>query len=311
MSWAWKGVAASLFLAGLGASVYATRVEPRRYRLETMIVTADGGTLQREPAETEAVIRSPATSRATAASRLRILHLSDLHLCHPESDKIEFLQRITEQEFDLVALTGDIIEDYSGLAYLPSMLSRQPRLGAYAVLGNHDYFSYNLFHKTFGRLVRRFRHPRQRRDVKPLIEALERAGFTVLRNEAVRHAHERVHVVGMDYPRLGRDLLHDLVNQRQEGDYAIVLFHLPVDLENISASGAQLALGGHTHGGQIRLPGLGAVITDSELPRSRASGLFKQGATCFHISRGLGADPRTNIRFLCPPAATVLEVIRS
>src|SRR5262249_19649935 len=138
----WVGLGASALLAGLAAAVYATRVEPRRYRLERVTVTADGATPSAQP--------------------LKILHISELHLCCPESDKIHFLRKTTVEGFAFIALTGDIIETYPGLPYLRSMLSRKPRLGAYAVLGNHDYYAYSMFHKTVGRIMRQFRHPRQR-----------------------------------------------------------------------------------------------------------------------------------------------------
>jgi len=287
----WVGLGASALLTGLAAAVYATRVEPRRYRLERLTVTAGGASPSAQP--------------------LKILHISDLHLCYPESDKIDFLRQITDEEFDLIALTGDIIENYTGLPYLRSILSRKPRLGAYAVLGNHDYYAYSMFHKTVGRIIRRFRHPRQRRNVQPLIEALEQAGFTVLRNSAVRHGQEGLHVLGVDYPTLHPELMQELVADAEAGDYIVALFHMPIHLDNIVRTGAHLALGGHTHGGQIRIPGLGAIITDADLPRREASGLFMRQDTAFHISRGLGADPRSNIRFNCPPAATVLEVVRN
>lgn len=286
-------VGASALLAGLGAALYAALVEPRRYRLETISLGLSDG--------------SPGAARAP----LKILHLSDLHLCYPESHKLEFLKRATDQDYDLVALTGDIVENYSGLIYLESLLSRRPRLGAYAVLGNHDYYDYHMFHKTVGRLVKRYRHPAGRRDVEPIVRALERGGFTVLRNAARRHREARLHVVGIDYPSLHPELLNDLVCQKGHGDLVVVLFHVPIHLDNIARVGADLALGGHTHGGQIRIPGLGAIITDSELPRVSASGVFQRGQTTFHVSRGLGADPRTNIRFFCPPAATVIEVVRT
>lgn len=286
-----KTAAGALCLAGLGTLYYAARIESRGYRLESLsLATGSGG----------AGSASPVT--------LRILHLSDLHLCHPESHKVEFLSAVTDDDYDLVVLTGDIFENFSGLIYAREILSRRPRLGAYAVLGNHDYYNYTLFHKTFGRAVRRFRHPPLRRDVAPMVRALEAGGFQVLRNQAAAHAQERLHIVGIDYPTVPADTLASLVGQAPAGHMILVLFHVPVDLHKISACGADLALGGHTHGGQVRIPGLGAIITDSELPRKEASGLFWRGRTAFHVSRGLGADPRSNIRFFCPPAATVINV---
>jgi predicted MPP superfamily phosphohydrolase len=95
----------------------------------------------------------------------------------------------------------------------------------------------------------------------------------------------------------------------EEHDLLLALFHVPKKLNDMAAAGIHLAFGGHTHGGQIRIPGIGALITDSELKRNEASGLIRRGRTLFHVSRGLGADPRSNFRLFCPPAATILEVI--
>ncbi len=290
-----KSVAGCLTVAGVGTLVYATKIESRQYRLEHLDVTVGD-------------INAPGGVAEVALRPLTILHLSDLHLCHPESHKVRFLQEITDADYDLVVLTGDIFENFSGLVYASSILTRRPRLGAYAVLGNHDYYNYRLFHKTVGRLMRKFRHPPAKRDVTPMVQALEAGGFQVLRNEAVAHPESRLHVVGIDYPTVPEDTLKELTGAAAAGHMVLVLFHVPLRLDNISRAGAHLALGGHTHGGQVRIPGYGAIITDSELPRHEASGLFWRGETAFHVSRGLGADPRSNIRFFCPPAATVLNV---
>ena len=286
----------SALFAGLGTYLYGTRVESRRFQLDVVRLTIGQGQ------------SSLKTETKKSESQLRILHLSDLHLCYPESHKVEFIKRVTDDDYDLVVLTGDVFEDYSGLVYASSLLSRRPSLGAYAVLGNHDYYNYQYYHKLLGRIIKRLRHPAATRDVRPMIEALEGSGITVLRNQATNHPERKVHIVGIDYPTIHREHLAQLTAHALPEDIVLVLFHLPINLDNISKSGAHLALGGHTHGGQICIPGLGAIITDSELPRSEASGLFCRGATTFHISRGLGADPRTNFRFFCPPAATVLEV---
>src|SRR5215467_9334536 len=131
--------AGSLFLAGVGAYVYATQLEPRRYRLERVSVTTGNGARRDD-------------FSAGPVQPLKILHLSDLHLCHPESHKLEFLRRITDDQYDLVVVTGDVFENYTGMTYASSILSRPPRLGAYAVLGNHDYYNYSIFNRVVGRV---------------------------------------------------------------------------------------------------------------------------------------------------------------
>lgn len=281
------------FACALGTYLYASRVESRRYQLEVERIKLGGGKTGRK-----------------FGKPLRILHISDLHLCYPESHKIEFLRRATAGDYDLVFLTGDIFENLTGLTYGQSILSKPPRLGAYAVLGNHDYYDYTMFHKVFGRIVRKFRHPPNRRDVAPIVSCLERSGFHVLRNQAVKLPEHNLHIVGIDYPGIAREKLDELVLAAQPEDTVLALFHLPKNLNHIAEAGVHLAVGGHTHGGQIRLPGYGALITDSELPRAQASGVFWKDKTAFHISRGVGADPRTNFRLFCPPHATIIELFR-
>lgn len=276
---------------GVGTYLYASYVEARRYQLEKVRVAINGGAQRR------------------FLKPLKILHISDLHLCHPESHKIEFLKRVTDDEYDLVILTGDIFENETGVPYVKDLLSRAPRLGAYAVLGNHDYYDYTLWHKTFGRIVRKFRHPAEKRDVKPLVKALELGGFKVLQNDTVNFPDEGLHLIGVDYPGVSQQHLLDMSAKAHPEHLLMALFHVPQNLDSYAKAGVHLAFGGHTHGGQIRIPGYGAIITDSELPGREASGLFYRGDTAFHISRGVGADPRTNFRLFCPPHATVLEVI--
>lgn len=291
--------------AGAGLYVYARRIEPRRYKLETVrVITGDGNVWRNRGGNGGSKKYEDKLSRRV----FKILHISDLHLKRPESHKIEFLKRITDAEYDLVLLTGDVFEDLTGIEYASSILSRPPKIGAFAVLGNHDYYEYTMFNKTVGRVIRKLRQPYQKRDVTPLVEALEDAGFQVLRNESRTLSDHGIHLIGIDYPGIKEEDLAELVQSAPENHLLMAIFHYPKNLDFITRQGIQLAFGGHTHGGQVRIPGFGAVITDSELPRHQASGLIRRGETAFHISRGLGADPRTNFRFFCPPAATVVEV---
>ncbi len=292
-----KIVWASAFLGGLATWVWASRIESRRYRLEKVTAEGPKGWL------------TVGQAGGVSAEPVRILHLSDLHLAGDESHKLEFIQAITADRYDLVVLTGDIFENDQALSYAGSLLRRQPTLGAFAVLGNHDYYSYSMIHKTWGRIDRRYRHPACKRDVSPLILALEAGGFRVLRNEAVSFPDRRLHLIGVDYPGIGLEALEQLAAQVEDDWYRLSIFHLPVNLDYYAQARVDLALCGHTHGGQIRIPGIGALITDSELPRHEASGMVRRGETLIHVSRGLGADPRTNFRLFCPPAATVIEVV--
>ena len=210
----------------------------------------------------------------------------------------------------MVVLTGDIFQFSDSFDYGPFLLARQPRLGAYAVFGNHDYYDYSMVNKTIGRVFRNLRQPETRKDLAPHRRALMAGGFHVLVNESIYLPEANIFIAGIDYPGIKYEELLSLVGKapQREGLLKLCLFHLPWRLEQYAAAGFDMVFGGHTHGGQIRLPGFGAIITDSELHRSEASGLLRRGKTLFHISRGLGADPRSNIRIFCPPAATLVEL---
>src|SRR5262249_6372249 len=154
-----------------------------------------------------------------------------------------------------------------------------------------------------GEVVRRWSTPSKMRSVDGHVAALENHGYRVLRNELVRISGEQLAIIGIDFPTIERTHLEKLVGEAGPEELLIALFHKPKNLTMLCEAGIKLALGGHTHGGQVRVPGVGAIVTRSELPGSEASGLIWRGNTAFHISRGLGADPRTNVRLFCPPAA--------
>ncbi len=306
----WAGL--SLLLAGLSgiaAFLYTTRVTTRRFRLEHLKVKTGLPLLENE-ARQHAVGEAVDSGQSMA---LRILHISDLHLQKGDDKKLEFIRAITDDDFDMVFLTGDIFQFSDSFDYGPFLLARKPRLGAYAVLGNHDYYDYSIVNKTIGRLVRKLRQPNIKKDVTEHVRALEAGGFTVLSNESILLAEQNIFIVGVDYPGIAYDQLMALMAKAPQDKrlLKLCLFHLPWRLEQYAAAGFDMVFGGHTHGGQIRLPGIGALITDSELHRSEASGLLRRGKTLFHISRGLGADPRSNIRLFCPPAATVIELTQA
>jgi predicted MPP superfamily phosphohydrolase len=90
----------------------------------------------------------------------------------------------------------------------------------------------------------------------------------------------------------------------------IAMAHSPDSLPGIARRGARVAFFGHTHGGQVRLPFVGAVVTRSHLPGSMASGAFRRGQTAFIINNGLGTSPQTPYRLLCRPEVTVARIVR-
>jgi len=109
-----------------------------------------------------------------------------------------------------------------------------------------------------------------------------------------------------------RAVLESLSAQTQPGAYNLLLYHTPDLAESLSGTGIDLYLAGHTHGGQIRLPFLGALITFSAYGKKYEMGRYTLGETTLYVSRGLGMEgsgaPRA--RFLCPPEIVVVDVGR-
>jgi len=96
--------------------------------------------------------------------------------------------------------------------------------------------------------------------------------------------------------------------RRAEERFGFAVMHSPDSAPEAAALGYGLIVAGHTHGGQVRLPFVGALVTNSTMPRELASGLIRLGAAVLHISRGLGTSKYAPFRFWCRPEATFLEL---
>ena len=220
---------------------------------------------------------------------LSIAHLSDLHM----TGKLgrEFYDVIVDEtnalEADLVVVTGDILERHACLPWIESTLGRlQARYGRFFVLGNHEL-----------RLG----------DVSPLRTALGNAGLTDLgtRFEELEIRGTKVLIAGNELPWFGRA---PAIQQSAIGNsqYRILLSHTPDQLRWAKSNGFDLMLAGHNHGGQIRLPYLGALITPSRFGYRYAGGLYHEPPTLLHVSRGLAGTHL--IRLNCPPELALLTL---
>jgi predicted MPP superfamily phosphohydrolase len=278
--------AAALLLAG-----YMLFVEPRLFRLRRVSLPAG---------------RLPA---------LRVLHLTDTHFHGRDEAILSFLGRLAASEqFDLLLLTGDLIDTPDGVASVECAARLfRPAIGAFAVLGGHDYLEVGA--------VRPYVHIltgidlRQGCPENPAAEVVRRlkaAGVRVLDD-----SHCLVEAPGgRTFAVVG---LCDAFEFEPDCEAAwagldpdvpvLVIAHSPDVLEEVSARGAQAAFFGHTHGGQVRLPLVGAVITHTHLPRRLAWGAFRQGPTSFVVCNGLGASLSTSFRLLCRPEAVLAELV--
>jgi len=225
---------------------------------------------------------------------LRVLHLSDLHV-HPGSDLAwQVPDLVATVEHDLLCYTGDFIDIDADIPDVATLLARMPRTApTYAVLGNHDYI-------PFGRVY-------GSNDTPKLRATLAEAGLTVLANEARPVLDGALYVVGVDDPSTGRDHLARAMAEAPEEACALVLAHSPDVALRLGRRRPDLILAGHTHGGQIRLPVVGALQTLSRLPRHLAMGLNRYQGVPLFVSRGIGYSG-LNLRLGSPPEAAVLTL---
>lgn len=264
------------------------------------------------------ISRHRVTIRKKLPGPLSILHLSDIHFAGRNTRLDAFFDRLAGEQYDYVFISGDIIDCIAGIPFAVENLSKlKARHGIFTVLGNHDYLDYRPFemivHNIYEIMERdypaRFR-PQNRQRYDLLIKALEQIGIRVLRNETVASAPGGVPVLihGLDDATTGQASLRKTFRNYEAGKVNILLTHTVDVFLDIENEEIDLSFSGHSHGGQIRLPWYGAVITHTMIGREFASGIVShKGAVC-SISRGLGSSRYLRLRFLCRPEAILLTV---
>jgi predicted MPP superfamily phosphohydrolase len=237
-----------------------------------------------------------------------ILHLSDLHFMRRDRRKSEFLATLGRP--DIAVVTGDLLGEPAGVETVVAALRPlRGRLASYVVLGSNDYFAPRpLNYINYFRKERRHRKGIQGRS-GDLISQLEADGWAHLKNRKVTLSADgvRFEVVGLDDPHIER---HDLrVAPRTDPDaFGLAVVHSPDPVPELVALDYRLIVTGHTHGGQVRLPLVGALVTNSAVPTRLSMGLSRLGPALMHVSPGLGTSKFAPFRFLCRPEATFLNL---
>jgi predicted MPP superfamily phosphohydrolase len=285
--------AAGLFGAGLATLAYAGLVERNAFRLR----------------EFEVPVLAP------GADPLRILHLSDLHLTAAQRRKQDWIRQLDRLEPDLVVVTGDFLAGMDAVApVLGALGPLLQRPGAF-VPGNNDYYA-----PRFKNPLRYFVPERNRvfgakLPWPQLAAALVDAGWGDLTNPrgTIKAGDRVLALAGTDDPHLGRDRYGRVAGPADPtADLRLGVTHSPEPriLDAFAADGYELVLAGHTHGGQLRLPGYGAIVTNCGIDRSRVRWLSRWGdRTWLHVSAGLGTSPYAPVRLCCPPEATLLNLV--
>jgi predicted MPP superfamily phosphohydrolase len=230
---------------------------------------------------------------------VRILHISDLHVERLTKREKKLLDLVDLAKADLILITGDYlnlsyIRDDTAQAdvkYLLDQLSAP--LGVYAVLGSPPVDERDVVPHLFDDL-----------DVDLLVDQNHKVQL-VRGQQLILMGLDCSHDLPLDKKRLMR-----LVEQNPDHGFSILLHHSPDLFDEAAGHGVDLYLCGHTHGGQVRLPWIGAILTSSVFGRRFQMGLYHENTTNMYVSKGVGLEglgaPR--VRFLCPPEITLITI---
>jgi predicted MPP superfamily phosphohydrolase len=230
-------------------------------------------------------VRQTATMPGLPAP-IRIVHLTDIHASR--AVPLEFVRKVVDRinadPPDLAVLTGDYVtEDRSWVEGIGRELGRiRSKSGTYAILGNHDYWT----------------------DGPGVSKALEKHGVHHLRNESVKAAGLRL--IGVDDHWTRNDDVNRAMAGVGDDEPKLMLLHSPDLVHQAADAGVHLALAGHTHGGQVRLPFYGALIVPSAFGFEQ--GWYRSGDTRLYVNRGLGTL-EMKVRVHCRPEVHELTLL--
>lgn len=268
------------------------------------------------------------------AAPITILHLSDLHLAPWQAKKIEWVRSLAAYEPDLIVDTGDNLGHEDAYEALEIALAPFAGVPGVFVNGSNDYFG-----PTAKNPLGYFRAPSAH---KPAAANLDTArmehyfedslGWTSLNNAAfssvvngsrieyfgTNDAHRNWDELGT-LPRVIDDMRENLAweDDWRPADVSIGVTHAPYRrvLDSFVTNGANLILAGHTHGGQVRVPFMPALVANCDIPRSQASGLslwrHARSAAVLNVSAGLGTSIYAPVRFACRPEAVLVTLTSS
>lgn len=229
---------------------------------------------------------------------LRILQISDSHLWHYVTldDLSDLCQTAEPKSPDLVLVTGDVADDVGQLPSALDIISQlRPRLGVYAILGNHEYF----------RGIETIRRIYDKSTIPLLVDQ----GVSLNSNGAP------FYLAGIDDPRRLHDVPAAFFQERTdramqdhaENEFTILMSHRPDAFDYAASRGINLTLSGHTHGGQIGLFGRSAF--EPMFPRRYWWGTYRQGSSVLYTTAGAGHW--LPFRLGCPPEAPLIELRRT
>ncbi|GEP39282.1 hypothetical protein NPS01_29450 [Nocardioides psychrotolerans] len=256
---------------------------------------------------------------------LRVLHLSDIHMTPGQSRKQEWLRGLADLRPDLVVDTGDNLAHRDAVPVVRDALGALLDVPGVFVHGSNDYFEPSIRNPLRYLLPDDgTRHTDVAQLPWPLLsQAFTAAGWLDLTNRrgSLTVGETTLALAGVDDPHLSYDRLDEVAGPADPGaDLRLGIAHAPYlrVLDRYAADGYDAILAGHTHGGQVCLPGGRPLTTNCDLEPARAKGLHRHpadsrpgdpGSAWMHVSAGVGTSPYARIRVACRPEATLLTLL--
>ncbi|MDN5715871.1 MAG: metallophosphoesterase [Janibacter sp.] len=258
---------------------------------------------------------------------VRVLQVSDIHMVPGQRLKTDWIRGLAALEPDLVVNTGDNLSHLRGVpAAISALDPLLERPGAF-VMGSNDYYAPTPKNPARYLTKGHAKVTGERVDLPTdeLRAAMTSRGWADLDNArtTIDISGARLDLVGVDDPHIERDDYASVSAPADPTATTIGITHAPYQrvLDAMTADGARLVIAGHTHGGQLCVPGVGALVTNCDLDRGRAKGVSRwwpgagpratqpADAAWLHVSAGLGASRYAPVRFACRPEATLMTLV--
>ncbi len=288
-----------LILALVLAMVSSNRVLPSAGLVQLAVSVTAIYACWIEPARLGVTQITLHSSRLDGCPPLRLLHITDLHVERVTAREQHLLNLVKQLAPDVIVLTGDYLSisythDPTAQRQARELLSQlHAPAGVYAIMGNRSVDSPQV--------------------VARLLTGLE---VTWLRDQLKLLTWRgcRVLIAGVecsDDAEIDARKLHALLDGRAPDVFTLLLYHSPDVMPAASTAGVDLYLAGHTHGGQLRLPVFGALVTASIHGKRYEMGAYVEGNTTLYVSRGVGMEGKgaPRARFLCPPEITLFTLM--
>lgn len=251
---------------------------------------------------------------------ITVLHIGDIHLAPWQKRKARFVASLAKLNPDLVINTGDNLGHKDSIGPMLTAMAGVLETPGVFVNGSNDYYA-PVLRNPLGYLAK----PSERSEGPVLDTARLLAGFTSMgwlnlnnRSGTIQLGQTRIGFIGVDDAHDELDNLASIDAQAAAVgacDLMIGVSHAPYlrVLEKMTGAGAQLIFAGHTHGGQVCVPGIGALTTNCDLPKKYAKGLsaweFGGKKMILNVVAGLGHSIYAPVRFFCRPEVRVITLV--